>query len=134
MVRFMDDSQLSQYVPVLMLLLLAIGFSLFMLVGSALLGKRGSRNRLKDIAYECGKMPVGEGSPRTSVRFYLVAMLFILFDIELVFLYPLAVVYKDLLADAATRNVIFVGTLVFLVILGVGWLYEMKKRALEWKS
>lgn len=123
-----------QYVPVLMLLALAIGFSAFMLVGSALLGKRGSRNRLKDTAYECGKVPVGEGTPRMSVKFYLVAMLFILFDIELIFLYPLAVVYKDLLKNPATRNLVFGGAVVFLGVLTVGLLYELKKRALDWKS
>ena len=126
----MEQSQLTQYVPVLMLLLLAIGFTLFMLVGSALLGKRGRRNRWKDTAYECGKVPVGEGSPRMSVKFYLVAMLFILFDIEVVFLYPWAVVYRDLLATHA--NLIFGSMLSFLGILTVGYLYAVKKGAFDW--
>jgi NADH-quinone oxidoreductase subunit A len=130
----MEQSQLTQYVPVLMLLLLAIGFTLFMLVGSALLGKRGRRNLWKDTAYECGKVPVGEGSPRMSVKFYLVAMLFILFDIEVIFLYPLAVVYQDLLKNPATKQMIFFGTLTFLGILAIGLLYETKKRALDWRS
>ncbi len=130
----MGQSQIVQYVPVLMLLLLAILFSMGMLVGSALLGKRGRRNKFKDTPYECGIEPVGEGAPRMSVKFYLVAMLFILFDIEVIFLYPLAVVYKDMLANPATKNMIFFGTLVFMGILTVGLLYEIKKRALDWKK
>ncbi|MBN2505908.1 MAG: NADH-quinone oxidoreductase subunit A [Verrucomicrobia bacterium] len=130
----MNDSQSTQYVPVLMLLLLAIGFTLSMLVGSALLGKRGRRNRAKDTAYECGKPPMGGPSPRFSVKFHLVAMLFILFDIEVVFLYPLAVAYRDLLGNPGARPLAFFGTLTFLGILGVGVLYEVKKRALDWRS
>src|SRR5499427_4765939 len=96
----MDDSkQLLQYAPVLMLGALAVAFSFGMLFLSVLLGKKGKRTPIKDTAYECGMLPVGEGSTRLSVKFYLVAMLFILFDIEVVFLYPWAVVYRDLLKD-----------------------------------
>ena len=79
-------------------------------------------------------LPVGEGNSRLSVKFYLVAMLFILFDIEVVFLYPWAVVYRDLLKDAATRNMILVAMISFLGILFVGYLYALKKRAFDWKS
>ena len=74
----------------------------------------------------CGMLPVGEGSTRMSVKFYLVAMLFILFDIEVVFLYPWAVVYKEMLADPATRNLIFFAMISFLGILFVGYLYALK--------
>src|SRR5690348_13771879 len=103
----MEESQLNQYIAVLMLLVLAIAATGGMIALSMLLGKRGSHNRIKDTAYECGMIPIGQGSTRMSVKFYLVAMLFILFDIEVVFLYPWAVVYKDMLQDAATRNLIF---------------------------
>src|SRR5499433_3951439 len=103
----MEESQIRQYVPVLMLGGLAVLFSFGMLVMSVVLGQKGKRSKIKDTAYECGMLPVGEGSPRLSVKFYLVAMLFILFDIEVVFLYPWAVVYRDMLADPATRNLIF---------------------------
>ncbi|MGD0744722.1 MAG: NADH-quinone oxidoreductase subunit A, partial [Verrucomicrobiota bacterium] len=99
-------SQLEQYIPVLMLLAAAIGFAAGTLMISVLLGKYGKRTKAKDTAYECGKDPIGEGGTRFSVKFYLVAMLFILFDIEVVFLYPWAVVYRDMLADHATRNLI----------------------------
>src|SRR6202008_1699851 len=91
------DSQLAQYIPVLILALVAVGFSVGTLVFSVLFGFRGKRTPIKDTAYECGMLPIGEGGTRLSVKFYLVAMLFILFDIEVVFLYPWAVIYKAML-------------------------------------
>lgn len=124
--------QLSQYLPVLMLGVLAILFSAGMLGLSVLLGKRGKRTPIKDTAYECGMLPVGQGNTRLSVKFYLVAMLFILFDIEVVFLYPWAVVYKDMLKTNA--NLIFGAMLSFLGILFVGYIYAAKKRAFDWTS
>ena len=114
--------------------MLAIVFSFGTLGLSVLFGVRGKRNRTKDSAYECGVIPVGEGNARLSVKFYLVAMLFILFDIEVVFLYPWAVVYKQMLANPATRNTIFGSMLTFLAILFVGYIYALKKRAFDWKS
>jgi NADH-quinone oxidoreductase subunit A len=77
-------------------------------------------------------IPIGEGSSRLSVKFYLVAMLFILFDIEVVFLYPWAVVYKQMLAGHA--NLIFGSMISFLTILFVGYIYALKKRAFDWKT
>jgi len=78
--------ELMQYIPVLMLAGVAIAFSAGALIRSALAGKRGKRCKIKDMPYECGMLPIGEGNARMSVKFYLVAMLFILFDIEVVFL------------------------------------------------
>ena len=129
-----QSSQLMQYIPVLMLLAAAIGFAGGTLVISVLLGKYGKRTKAKDTAYECGKDPIGEGGTRFSVKFYLVAMLFILFDIEVVFLYPWAVVYKDMLADHATRNLILGSMISFLAILFAGYLYALEKKAFDWKS
>lgn len=117
-----------------MLALLAITFAFGVLGISVLFGVKGKRSRVKDIAYECGMLPIGEGSTRMSVKFYLVAMLFILFDIEVVFLYPWAVVYKEMLANPEMRNVIFVSMLSFLGILFVGYIYALKKGAFDWKS
>src|SRR5215813_10523086 len=99
----MDHSQpqLLQYLPVLMLGVLAVLFSAGMLVGSIILGKKGKRPPIKDTAYECGMLPVGSGNTRLSVKFYLVAMLFILFDIEVVFLYPWAVIYREMVQQNA---------------------------------
>ena len=123
-----------QYVPVLLLGLAAVGFSAGTLIVSVFLGWRGRRSKMKDTAYECGMLPIGEGNTRMSVKFYLVAMLFTLFDIEVVFLYPWAVVYRDLLKDAATRNLILGAMVSFMAILFVGYLYALKKRAFDWKS
>jgi NADH-quinone oxidoreductase subunit A len=128
----MADSQLAQYIPVLMLGVLAVVFSFGMLVMSVVLGKRGKRTSVKDTPYECGMVPVGPGTTRLSVRFYLVAMLFILFDIEVVFLYPWAVIYRDMLKESG--GMILGAMLSFLGVLFVGYLYAVKKRAFDWRS
>jgi NADH-quinone oxidoreductase subunit A len=129
----MDSSeQLLQYLPVLMLGALAVLFSFGMLVGSVVVGKKGKRTPIKDTAYECGMLPVGEGSTRLSVKFYLVAMLFILFDIEVVFLYPWAVIYRQMLKQNAA--LILGSMLTFLGVLLVGYIYAVKKHAFDWKS
>jgi NADH-quinone oxidoreductase subunit A len=129
-----EPSQLAQYIPVLFLFAAAIGFAGGVLMISVLLGKYAKRTKAKDAAYECGKDPIGEGNARFSVKFYLVAMLFILFDIEVVFMYPWAVVYKDMLAEHATRNLILGSMLSFILILFTGYLYALKKNAFDWRS
>jgi len=126
------SEQLLQYLPVLMLGALAVLFSFGMLVGSVILGKKGKRTPIKDTAYECGMLPIGEGNTRLSVKFYLVAMLFILFDIEVVFLYPWAVIYKEMLKENAP--LILGSMLTFLGVLLVGYIYAVKKNAFDWKS
>ncbi|MFO1499315.1 MAG: NADH-quinone oxidoreductase subunit A [Verrucomicrobiota bacterium] len=123
--------QLTQYVPVLMLAILAVAFSFGMLVFSVLVGKVGRRSQAKDTPYECGMLPTGAGSTRLSVKFYLVAMLFILFDIEVVFLYPWAAIYREMLAE--NPNLIFGSMLSFLGILFVGYIYAVKKGAFDWQ-
>src|SRR5205814_997438 len=122
------------YVAVLLLGLAAALFAIGALVVSVWLGWRSRRSKTKDTPYECGMLPIGEGNSRLSVKFYLVAMLFILFDIEVVFMYPWAVVYKGMLADPATRNLILGSMLSFLGVLFLGYLYALKKRAFDWKS
>lgn len=129
-----QTSQFVQYLPVLILLVAAIGFAAGVLGSSVLLGKFARRTKAKDTAYECGKDPIGDGGVRFSVKFHLVAMLFILFDIEVVFLYPWAVVYKDMLAEHATRNLVFASMISFLIILFGGYLYALKKKAFDWKN
>ena len=128
------DEQLKQYVPVLLLGLVALTFAVGMLVASVWLGWRSQRGKAKDTAYECGMLPVGEGSTRMSVKFYLVAMLFILFDIEVVFLYPWAVVYREMLKDPAMRSLILGSMISFMAVLFIGYLYALKKGAFDWKS
>jgi len=126
-------SQIEQYIPILFLLAAAVGFAAATLVVSVLFGKFAKTSAAKDAAYECGKDPIGTGGGRFSVKFYLVAMLFILFDIEVVFMYPWAVVYKDMLADHVTRNLILASMISFLGILFAGYIYALKKDALNWK-
>lgn len=128
----MSEAQLSQYLPVLMLGMLAVVFSFGMLGMSVVLGKRGKRPAVKDTPYECGMVPMGEGTPRFSIKFYLVAMLFILFDIEVVFLYPWAVIYRDMLKEGG--GAIFGAMAVFLAVLLAGYLYALKKQAFVWKN
>ena len=124
---------IQEYLPVLLQIIVAIGFAASALLISVLLGKSGRRTPAKDTAYECGMIPQGEAQPRFSVKFYLVAMLFILFDLEFIFLVPWAVVYKAMLRDPATHNLIFVSMVSFLATLFVGYIYALKKGALDWK-
>jgi len=132
------DSQLVQYVPVLILLLVALAIAGGILVLSELAGRFFNRKiaarttQVKDIPYECGMLPIGEGSTRLSVKFYLVAMLFILFDIETVFMFVWSVIYKE----QVTQNPALVlgGMLSFLGILFVGYFYALKKGAFDWKN
>ena len=121
---------LREYLPVLLQIVVAIGFAGSALLISVLLGKTGERTPAKDTAYECGMVPQGDGQPRFSVKFYLVAMLFILFDLEIVFMYPWAVVYKEAIARS---SVIFWSMLSFITILMIGYAYAVKKGALDWK-
>jgi NADH-quinone oxidoreductase subunit A len=123
---------LEQYFPVFLQILIAGGFAGVTLLISVLLGKSATSNTVKDSAYECGMLPIGEAQPRFSVKFYVVAMLFVLFDIEVVFLYPWAVIYKDYLAQYSAH--IFGTALGFVSILGIAFAYAWKKGALRWNN
>jgi NADH-quinone oxidoreductase subunit A len=122
---------IREYLPVLLQIIVAIGFAVSALLMSMLLGKTGRRTPTKDTAYECGMIPQGEAQPRFSVKFYLVAMLFILFDLEIVFMYPWAVVYKESIAHSSA---IFWNMLSFIAILMVGYVYALKKGALDFRK
>ncbi len=122
---------LLDYLPILIHVLVGIGFAVAALGTNLLLGRVGRRTPTKDLSYECGMLPDSGPQPRFSVKFYLVAMLFILFDIEIVFMYPWAVVYQEFLATHGT--IIFWSMLGFVSILMVGYLYAIKKGALEWR-
>src|SRR5476651_2844115 len=124
----------QDYVPVFLQIVLGLGFAVTTLGASVIIGKRGRRTAAKDTPYECGKDPIGPTHSLFSIKFYLVAMLFILFDIEVVFMYPWAVVYREMLADHATRNLIFGSMISFLGILFAGYLYAVKKKAFDWKN
>ncbi len=122
---------LSEYLPILIHIAVAVGFAVGALVTSVLLGRVGRRTAVKDSAYECGMLPQGEAQPRFSVKFYLVAMLFILFDLEIVFMYPWAVVYRESIVHGKT---ILWSMLSFVTILMVGYVYALKKGAFDWKK
>jgi len=122
----------SDYLPILLQVIIAIGFACGALLVSLLLGKATKRNATKDTAYECGMVAQGEGQPRFSVKFYLVAMLFILFDIEVIFLYPWAGALLPL-RDGYGIWLALVPMGVFLFILIAGLVYEWSKGALEWE-
>ena len=119
------------YLPVLFQVLIAIGFAVSTLSLSVVFGRSGKRNATKDSAYECGMVPIGEGAPRFSVKFYLVAMLFVIFDIEVVFMYPWAVQFRDLVAQGPTALASMAG---FAGVLVFAYVYALKKGALNWKA
>ena len=121
---------LEDYVPVLLHVIVAVGFASVALLANILLGRAGRRNPTKDTAYECGIVPDPGPQPRFSVKFYLVAMLFIIFDIEIVFMYPWAIVFSDFVKDFGP--VILWSMLSFVGILMFGYIYAIKKGALDW--
>jgi NADH-quinone oxidoreductase subunit A len=116
---------MREYLPVLLFLIVAIGFGAGTIALSTFIVPR-RHNPVKDAAYECGVDPVGDARARFNIKFYLVAVLFILFDIEAVFLYPWAVSFNQLGLYGLIEMALFI------VILFVGYVYLLKKRALEW--
>jgi NADH-quinone oxidoreductase subunit A len=121
----MPNSYPELYFPVLVQGLLAVVIAAALIIISYVFGKK-VRNKIKDTPYESGITPTGDARRRFSVKFYLVAMLFIVFDIEAIFLYPWAVVYRDL------RWFGFVEMLIFVVLILSGFFYIWKKGALDW--
>jgi NADH-quinone oxidoreductase subunit A len=119
----------QDYVPVFLQIVAGIFFAVSTLAVSVLIGKRGRRSPAKDQPDECGKDPIGPTLSRFSIKFYLVAMLFILFDIEVVFMYTWAVVYREQLLNGLG---IFFSMFSFIGILFVGYLYALKKKAFDW--
>ena len=117
---------LSAWTPILIFMILVTGFALVSVLGSMILGMRKPTPE-KQAPYECGMQPVGTARERFSVKFYLVAMLFLLFDIEAVFLFPWAVVYRDL------KMFGFIEMLLFIAVVLAGYVYVWKKGALEWE-
>lgn len=121
----MQSTQVD-YLPILMQAGLAIGFVVATIIGSSFLGpKRHSKN--KDKNFECGIESVGNARIPFSVKYFLVAILFVLFDVEVIFLYPWAVNFKELGVDGMIKMVIF------MLLLLIGFFYIIKKKALEWE-
>jgi NADH-quinone oxidoreductase subunit A len=122
-------AEFNDYLPVVLTIVLAGGLAVLLLGLSAVVGKKARGCPVRDTPYECGMPILSDAHTRFSVKFYLVAMLFILFDIEVVFLYPWAVVFDDLPA-----SLVFVEMLVFLAILFAGWIFIVKKGVLRWQK
>ena len=121
----------AAYLPILMQVLLAGAITTGVIALSHLVGQRAAHSKIKDAAYECGILSDGSTHTRFSVKFYVTAKLFILFDIEVVFLIPWTFVYRDFLAH---HIAILSPMLFFLGVLVLGLFYEVKKGALEWEK
>jgi NADH-quinone oxidoreductase subunit A len=124
------SDQLQEYIPVAILGLVALGFAGGNLILPTLIGKKRTHSPVKDSAYECGLPAMQAGQPRFSIKFYLIAMLFILFDIEVVFMLGWGAVFRDLFKEMGWT--ILAGGALFLLILEAGHIYLWKKGALDW--
>ncbi len=120
---------LGPYFPVFAQTALAVFIGLAVIAASHIFGQRAPGNTAKNSAYECGIISEGEAHPRFGARFYLVAMLFVIFDIEIVFMLPFAMVYADFIS---ANLPVLAPVLFFIAVLAVGILYEIKKDALNW--
>jgi len=124
--------RLYDYLPILLMFIVAGGFAVGNVLLSSLVGQR-KQTRTKLMPYECGKDPVGSARERFSVKFYLIAMIFILFDIEVIFLVPWAAVFKTLAAQGAEmRTFVYLEMMIFIGLLLVGYIYVVKKGAFDW--
>ncbi|HUN82972.1 MAG TPA: NADH-quinone oxidoreductase subunit A [Terracidiphilus sp.] len=122
-----------QYLPLLMQVVFAFGLAAFMVLASRYIG-RHRNTRVKLAPYECGIEAVGDARKRFSVRFYMVAMLFILFDVEAVFMMPWAVIYRKLPAITGSRFFGFWEMVVYLGFVAVGLYYIVRKGILNWSQ
>lgn len=122
-------SDMNDYLSLLIQIVCAVGFAGMILVLSVLCGKRGKNVGSKNIPYECGMIPSGDGAPQFSVKFYILAMLFVVFDIEVVFLYPWAVTFQDIVMKNPGAFWTMVG---FVGVLLVAYVYAWRKGALRW--
>lgn len=122
------------YLPILLMFIVAAGFAVGNILLSQLVGQR-KRTRTKLMPYECGIDPVGSARERFSVKFYLIAMIFIIFDIEVIFLIPWAVVFKTLAGPGYDLGtLVYVEMMVFVALLFAGYIYVLKKGALDWNE
>ena len=134
----MQEFSLFTYAPILFMFLVAIGFAASQIIVAQIVGPRKS-TATKLMPYECGKDPVGSARDRFSVKFYLVAVAFLLFDIEILFVIPFAIAFKSLLA-AETSGTVYYGSVAFITMMFflatvvIGLIYEWKKGTFEWSD
>jgi NADH-quinone oxidoreductase subunit A len=124
--------ELISYLPILLMFIVAAGFAVSQILVSQLVGQRKS-TRTKLMPYECGKDPVGSARERFSVKFYLIAMIFILFDIEVIFLVPWAVVFRGMTAQGL-GGLVYGEMMLFVALLLAGYVYVVKKGAFDWNE
>lgn len=127
--RNFEIMELSSYISIVVQILTALAIGGAIIAASHIFGQRAKHNAPKDSAYECGVVPEGQPHPRFGAKFYVVAMLFVVFDVEVVFLLPLAITYRDFVMQ---NFPILLPTLFFIAVMATGILYEVKKEALNW--
>jgi NADH-quinone oxidoreductase subunit A len=132
----MSQFSLMDYAPIAIMFMVAAGFGVSQLLVTQLIGPR-KRTATKLMPYECGKDPIGSARDRYSIKFYTVAVIFLLFDIEVLFMIPFAVAFKELLAQQklsgiAFGTIAFVEILIFIATLVVGYIYVWKKGTFDW--
>ena len=132
----MSEYNVFDYAPIGLMFLVAAGFGVSQLLVTQLIGPR-KRTALKLMPYECGKDPIGSARDRYSIKFYTVAVIFLLFDIEVLFIIPFAVAFKTLMAAEKTTGILFgtvalVEILAFILTLIVGYIYVWKKGTFDW--
>jgi NADH-quinone oxidoreductase subunit A len=132
----MAEHSLMDYAPIALMFLVAVGFATSQLLVTQLIGPR-KRTATKLMPYECGKDPVGGARDRFSIKFYTVAVIFLLFDIEVLFIIPFAVAFKSLLlqeqiSGIAFGTIAFLEILVFIATLIIGYIYVWKKGTFDW--
>jgi len=126
--------RLYDYLAIVLMFIVAAGFAVGNILLSQLVGQR-KRTKTKLMPYECGKDPVGSARERFSVKFYLIAMIFILFDIEVIFLIPWAVVFKTLASPAyGLSTLAYVEMMLFIALLLAGYIYVIRKGAFDWSQ
>lgn len=120
---------IEQYIPIFLVIVFAAIFAIVVVLSSSIIGpQRPTPEKLS--TYESGMKPVGSTHERVSVKYYLVAMLFIIFDLEVIFVYPWAVQFKNLFHEIGTS--VFFSMLIFLIVLELGYLYVFKKGGFKW--
>ncbi|WP_337872211.1 NADH-quinone oxidoreductase subunit A [Ignavibacterium sp.] len=120
---------LEQYIPIFLVITIALIFAVVTVFTSKIFGPQRP-NKSKTSTYESGMQPIGTTNERVSVKYYLVAMLFIIFDLEVIFIYPWAVQFKKLFGELGIS--VFVSMFIFLVVLELGYLYAYKKGGFKW--
>lgn len=123
---------LEAYLPIVLMFVVAAGFAVSQMVVTQLVGQR-KPTRTKLMPYECGKDPVGSARERFSVKFYLIAMIFILFDIEVIFLVPWGVVFRSM-SRQGFSGLVYGEMMLFVVLLLAGYVYVVRKGAFDWSE